>query len=310
MAWLVRRLGPLLATRISRLLVGEETPLDFANKGKLKGKSKQRVTKATPASAPLRSPSKKSTGSPTAGAASSAAQEEAAAVPAPSKATGSASYQEKAVAPLAAVNDQEAQATAKARNDSVEWSVNESKKLTTSPRSKGLSSPSPPSPQPEPRHLRFEFEEEALRRIAHGLVTHEARIEGGDWKGISVRRPRRPLPPSAALAAPCHPLPSSPPSPPPAALAALAAVFQPLPPPPARCRPRPPPAISPAAPTTLAPQAPASLLRVAGAACHAVCALSARGRPGGFFVACSLTVSLPCPHRPAITSWPTLQRAR
>eukprot|EP00964_Phaeocystis_antarctica_P006190 scaffold3368_cov57-Phaeocystis_antarctica.AAC.1 len=166
MAWLVRRLGPLLATRISRLLVGEETPLDFANKGKLKGKSKQRVTKATPASAPLRSPSKKSTGSPTAGAASSAAQEEAAAVPAPSKATGSASYQEKAVAPLAAVNDQEAQATAKARNDSVEWSVNESKKLTTSPRSKGLSSPSPPSPQPEPRHLRFEFEEEALRRIA------------------------------------------------------------------------------------------------------------------------------------------------
>jgi len=34
----------LLAARISRLLVGEETPLDFANKGKLKGKSK-RVTK-------------------------------------------------------------------------------------------------------------------------------------------------------------------------------------------------------------------------------------------------------------------------
>ena len=129
MAWLVRRLGPLLAARISRLLVGEETPLDFANKGKLKGKSK-RVTKATPASAPLRSPSKKSTGSPSAGAASSAAQEEAAAVPAPSKATGSASYQEKAVAPLAAVNDEEAQATAKARNDSVEWTVNESKKRT------------------------------------------------------------------------------------------------------------------------------------------------------------------------------------
>ena len=41
---------------------------------------------------------------------------------------GSASYQESAVAPLAAVNDQEAQATAKARNDSVEWTVNESKK--------------------------------------------------------------------------------------------------------------------------------------------------------------------------------------
>jgi len=193
MAWLVRRLGPLLAARISRLLVGEETPLDFANKGKLKGKSKQRVTKATPASAPLRSPSKKSTGSPSAGAASSAAQEEAAAVPAPSKATGSASYQEKAVAPLAAVNDEEAQATAKARNDSVEWTVNESKKpkgggskLTTSPHSKGRSSPSPPSPPPEPRHLRFEFEEEALRRVAHGLVTHEARIEDGDWKGISA----------------------------------------------------------------------------------------------------------------------------
>merc|ERR1740130_2065578 len=55
-----------------------------------------------------------------------------------------------------------------------------------SPRSKGLSSPSPPSPPPEPRHLRFEFEEEALRRIAHGLVTHEARIEDGDWKGISA----------------------------------------------------------------------------------------------------------------------------
>ena len=128
MAWLVRRLGPLLAARISRLLVGEETPLDFANKGKLKGK--KRVTKATPASALLRSPSKKSAGSPTAGAASSAAQEEAAAVPAPSKATGSVSYQEKAVAPLAAVNDEEAQATAKARNDSVEWTVNESKKLT------------------------------------------------------------------------------------------------------------------------------------------------------------------------------------
>jgi len=190
MAWLVRRLGPLLAARISRLLVGEETPLDFANKGKLKGK--KRVTKATPASALLRSPSKKSAGSPTAGAASSAAQEEVAPVAA-SKATGPASYQESAVAPLAAVNDQEAQATAKARNDSVEWTVNESKKpkgggskLTTSPRSKGLSSPSPPEPPPEPRHLRFEFEEEALRRIAHGLVTHEARIEDGDWKGISA----------------------------------------------------------------------------------------------------------------------------
>ena len=127
MAWLVRRLGPLLAARISRLLVGEETPLDFANKGKLKGK--KRVTKATPASALLRSPSKKSAGSPTAGAASSAAQEEVAPVAA-SKATGPASYQESAVAPLAAVNDQEAQATAKARNDSVEWTVNESKKLT------------------------------------------------------------------------------------------------------------------------------------------------------------------------------------
>lgn len=125
MAWLVRRLGPLLAARISRLLVGEETPLDFANKGKLKGKSK-RVTKATPASAQLRSPSKKSTGSPTAGATSSA-QEEASPA-AILKAMGSASYQESAVAPLAAVNDQEAQATAKARNDSVEWTVNESKK--------------------------------------------------------------------------------------------------------------------------------------------------------------------------------------
>lgn len=190
MAWLVRRLGPLLAARISRLLVGEETPLDFANKGKLKGKSK-RVTKATPASAQLRSPSKKSTGSPTAGATSSA-QEEASPA-AILKAMGSASYQESAVAPLAAVNDQEAQATAKARNDSVEWTVNESKKpkgggskLTTSPRSKGVSSPSPPSPPPEPRHLRFEFDEETLRRIAHGLVTHEARIGDGDWKGISA----------------------------------------------------------------------------------------------------------------------------
>ena len=91
----------LLAARISRLLVGEETPLDFANKGKLKGKSK-RVTKATPASAQLRSPSKKSTGSPTAGATSSA-QEEASPA-AILKAMGSASYQESAVAPLAAVN--------------------------------------------------------------------------------------------------------------------------------------------------------------------------------------------------------------
>ena len=127
MAWLVRRLGPLLAARISRLLVGEETPLDFANKGKLKGK--KRVTKATPASALLRSPTKKSAGSPSVGAASSAAQEEVAPVAA-SKATGPASYQESAVAPLAAVNDQEAQATAKARNDSVEWTVNESKKRT------------------------------------------------------------------------------------------------------------------------------------------------------------------------------------
>jgi hypothetical protein len=135
MAWLVRRLGPLLAARISRLLVGEETPLDFANKGKLKGKSK-RVTKATPASAQLRSPSKKSTGSPTAGATSSA-QEEASPA-AILKAMGSASYQESAVAPLAAVNAtrRPTQATylptllptAKARNDSVEWTVNESKK--------------------------------------------------------------------------------------------------------------------------------------------------------------------------------------
>ena len=124
--WIVRRYGPLLAARISRLLVGEEAPLEFANKGKLKGKAK-RVTKATPASAQLRSPSKKPTGSPSTGAASAAAQE-AAAPAAASKATGPASYQELAVAPLAAVNDREAQATAAARNDSVEWTVNESKK--------------------------------------------------------------------------------------------------------------------------------------------------------------------------------------
>ena len=175
--WIVRRYGPLLAARISRLLVGEEAPLEFANKGKLKGKSK-RVTKATPASAQLRSPSKKPTGSPSTGAASAAAQE-AAAPAAASKATGPASYQELAVAPLAAVNDREAQATAAARNDSVEWTVNESKKPkgggsklapTSTPRSKERSLPSPPSPPPEPRYLRFEFEEEALRRIAHGLV--------------------------------------------------------------------------------------------------------------------------------------------
>ena len=103
-------------------------------------------------------------------------------------------------------------------------------KLTTSPRSKGLSSPSPPEPPPEPRHLRFEFEEEALRRIAHGLVTHEARIEDGDWKGISVRGPRRPRHPRR----PCRP--RVPP--------------QPLPAPPASSRPLqpPPPATSPAAP--------------------------------------------------------------
>ena len=122
--WIVRRYGPLLAARISRLLVGEEAPLEFANKGKLKGKSK-RVTKATPASAQLRSPSKKPTGSPSTGAAA----QEVAAPAAASKATGPASYQELAVAPLAAVNDREAQATAAARNDSVEWTVNESKKL-------------------------------------------------------------------------------------------------------------------------------------------------------------------------------------
>ena len=122
--WIVRRYGPLLAARISRLLVGEEAPLEFANKGKLKGKSK-RVTKATPASAQLRSPSKKPTGSHSTGAAA----QEAAAPAAASKATGAASYQELAVAPLAAVNDREAQATAAARNDSVEWTVNESKKL-------------------------------------------------------------------------------------------------------------------------------------------------------------------------------------
>ena len=123
--WIVRRYGPLLAARISRLLVGEEAPLEFANKGKLKGKSK-RVTKATPASAQLRSPSKKPTGSHSTGA---TAAQEAAAPAAASKATGPASYQELAVAPLAAVNDREAQATAAARNDSVEWTVNESKKL-------------------------------------------------------------------------------------------------------------------------------------------------------------------------------------
>ena len=123
--WIVRRYGPLLAARISRLLVGEEAPLEFANKGKLKGKSK-RVTKATPASAQLRSPSKKPTGSHSTGAAA----QEAAAPAAASKATGPASYQELAVALLTAVNDREAQATAAARNDSVEWTVNESKKLS------------------------------------------------------------------------------------------------------------------------------------------------------------------------------------
>lgn len=191
--WIVRRFGPLLAARISRLLVGEEAPLEFANKGKLKGKSK-RVIKAAPASAQLRSPSKKPTGSPSTGAASTAAPE-AAAPAAASKATGPASYQELVVAPLAAVNDREAQATAAARNDSVEWTVNESKKPkgggsklapTSTPHSKERSLPSPPSPPPEPRYLRFEFEEGALRRIAHGLVTHEARVEAGDWKGISA----------------------------------------------------------------------------------------------------------------------------
>ena len=126
MAWLVRRLGPLLAARISRLLVGEETPLDFSNKGKLKGKIK-RITKATPASAPLRSPSKRPNGSPTGGAAFTAAQEVAHATE-PSKATGPASKQDSSLAPLAAMHDDEAAAIASARNQSLEWTVHAGKK--------------------------------------------------------------------------------------------------------------------------------------------------------------------------------------
>lgn len=131
MGWIVRRLGPLLAARISRLLVGEETPLDFANTGKLKGKGK-RATKATPASAPLRSPPAKrpNGGSTTSGAALSVAQAEVAPRPAPAKSTGSASYQDLALAeaPLTATQDDEAMATAKAREASVEWTVHEKKR--------------------------------------------------------------------------------------------------------------------------------------------------------------------------------------
>jgi len=195
MGWIVRRLGPLLAARISRLLVGEETPLDFANTGKLKGKGK-RATKVTPASAPLRSPPAKrpNGGSTTSGAALSVAQAEVAPTPAPAKATGSASYQDLALAeaPLAATQDEEAMATAKAREASVEWTVHEKKPKSgggakqTSPRAEALSSPSSPPPEVELRQLRFEMDEEVLRRIAHGLVTHEARVEQGDWKGISA----------------------------------------------------------------------------------------------------------------------------
>ena len=41
MIWLVSRFGPVVAQRISRLLVGVEPELDFGNKGKLKGKGKR-----------------------------------------------------------------------------------------------------------------------------------------------------------------------------------------------------------------------------------------------------------------------------
>ena len=170
------------------------------------------------------------------------------------------------------------------------------------------SDPPPKSPISPP----LTMQEEALRRVAHGLVTHEARIEDGDWKGISVRRPRRPrrpLPPSpppAALAAPCRlrrSLPPSPPSPPSLPSSSPSRLL--------------PPAAAPAArhlscyPRHLGPASPR--LAVAsgrGRAPRRVRTVRAQQAGGCSFVACSLTVSLPCPHRPAITSWPTPRRAR
>ena len=111
LAWLVRRLGPALAQRISRTLVGEESPLEFANKGKLKGKPKRGAAKGS-SGMPTRSPAKKPNGSPN-GSFPAPQQEDEAPAPEPAKPAGAPSFQElSSAAPLALERDEEAVATA------------------------------------------------------------------------------------------------------------------------------------------------------------------------------------------------------
>tara|TARA_B110001452_G_C15034303_1_gene361325 strand:+ start:171 stop:644 length:474 start_codon:yes stop_codon:yes gene_type:complete len=122
MLWLVSRFGPVVAQRISRLLVGVEPELDFGNKGKLKGKGKR---SAKGWSAPTRSPAKRSNGThgssaPPVGDNEDDDDDDE------RKPAGSSSYQE--LAPLASYQDAEATATANALMESVEWQVQEGKR--------------------------------------------------------------------------------------------------------------------------------------------------------------------------------------
>ena len=123
MIWLVSRFGPVVAQRISRLIVEVEPELDFGNKGKVRGKGK-RAAKGW--SAPPRSLAKRSNGATHASSAKQGDDDEDDDDEDDRKPAGLASYQE--LAPLTSVHDEEAAATANALMDSVEWQVQEGKR--------------------------------------------------------------------------------------------------------------------------------------------------------------------------------------
>lgn len=123
MIWLVSRFGPVVAQRISRLLVGVEPELDFGNKGKLKGKGRR---PAKGWSAPPRSLAKRSNGATHSTSAPPADDNDDDEEDDVRKPVGSSSYQD--LAPLGSYQDREATATANALMESVEWQVQEGKR--------------------------------------------------------------------------------------------------------------------------------------------------------------------------------------
>lgn len=187
MVWLVRKLGPVVAARISRFLVGEETPLEFASKGKLKTKGKRSSVKGSPGSGAARPAAKRFTASTP--EREHPAEEEPLQVKTPPGGAGSASYQE--LAPLASFQDEEATATADALAESVEWTVQEGKRCGGRPKVHGpalwrgrVRPPPPPPPARAPR-LRL-----AATYLAPSLPACAGRV------APRRRRPRRSLRPS------------------------------------------------------------------------------------------------------------------